>query len=845
MAIKVMDLAKELDISIDELLDQLRRLYVDVEDEKSNVDDKIAGLMRHKFGRVTTPAKAAKKAKKEEAEKAEAKAKAAAKRAAKKASETEEEKAAAKKTAEKKSAAVEKPSKEKEAGEEKKEPPVKEPAPEEKPKFEKPFISPIRKVKSAVPEKEAEKDKKAEKGPETGKVEEAGKGAAKAKKGGKIEVVLSPEELVDLKAKGKAGAVKGYEQKGIKRPVIFKKPFKKSVPQKAFSQQAPAVKREKEVWEETKPSVRKTTQKIEMQLPVNPRTLAPRINKKPNEVLQYAVSKGHFLNINQDLDEELTRDILTHFGYELEIPKTIASMEKELVDERHEDDGAALVQRAPVVTFMGHVDHGKTSLLDYIRNTMVAKKEKGGITQHIGAYKVNTPKGSVTFLDTPGHEAFTAMRARGANVTDVVVLVVAADDGVMPQTKEAIDHARAAEVPIVVAINKCDLPDSSPDRVKRELQQEGLMPEDWGGKTVMVPVSAKTGDGVDHLVEMLMLESELLELKANPKIRARGVVVESKKTPGQGIVATMLVKNGTLHVNDVVLAGQYYGKVKAMMNEVGDRVDEAAPATPVEILGLQGVPEAGEEFFVVKDEKKARTLSLLKQGEDKKSKMVSSQRATLEDLHNRILEGTEKELRIVLKADVQGSIEALRHSLTELSTDEVKVNLVHYGVGNISESDIMLAMVSNAIVLGFHVKIDPQAEELAKKEKIDVHLYDIIYELIDIIKAAMEGLLEPEEVEVFHSRIQVQEIFAAKAGKVAGCSVIKGTVHRKDRVRVKRGDEIVHEGDIDNLRRFKDDVKEVKEGFECGLSLRSFNDIRKNDIIETFVIEKVARRLKK
>jgi translation initiation factor IF-2 len=342
-----------------------------------------------------------------------------------------------------------------------------------------------------------------------------------------------------------------------------------------------------------------------------------------------------------------------------------------------------------------------------------------------------------------------------------------------------------------------------------------------------------------------MLESELLELKANPKIRARGIVIESKKTPGQGVVVTVLVKNGTLHVNDVVLAGQYFGKVKAMMNEVGDRVLEALPATPVEILGLEGVPESGEEFFVVKDEKKARTLATLKQGETKKRNMVTSQRATLEDLHNRIVEGTAKEVRIVLKADVQGSIEALRHSLAEMGTDEVKVVLVHYGVGNISESDVMLAMVSNSIVLGFHVKIDPQAEELAKNESIDVHMYDIIYELIDIIKAAMEGLLEPEEKEVFHSRVQVQEVFVAKSGKVAGCLVIKGAVHRKDRIRVKRGDQVVHEGEIENLRRFKDDVKEVKEGLECGINLRSFNDIRKNDLIETFIVEKIARRLQK
>jgi translation initiation factor IF-2 len=429
------------------------------------------------------------------------------------------------------------------------------------------------------------------------------------------------------------------------------------------------------------------------------------------------------------------------------------------------------------------------------------------------------------------------MRARGANITDVVVLVVAADDGVMPQTKEAIHHARAAGVPIVVAINKCDLPGANPDRVKTELQQEDLMAEDWGGKTVMVEVSAKTGEGVNNLVEMLMLESEMLELRANNKLRARGVVVEGKKTPGQGITATLLVKNGTLHLGDFILSGVYFGKVKAMINDRGERVTEAPPASPVEILGLQGVPQAGDEFFVVKDEKKARTLSLLKQNEMRQRGMAGSQRVTLEDLHARIEEGSIKELKIIMKADVQGSVEAIQQSLRELGTKEVKVNIIHAAVGNISESDVMLAMVSNAVIIGFHVKTDPAADELARSEKIDINVYDVIYEAIDSIKAAMEGLLEPVEQEVFQGRAEVREVFSTKAGKVAGCAVLKGTIHRKDRMRVKRAQEIVFEGEVDALRRFKDDVREVKEGFECGISLRNFNDIRKKDILEAFIIE--------
>lgn len=845
MSIKVADLAKELEISIDEILDQLRRLYVDVEDESSKVDDKIAALIRHKFGGATA-AKTAKKVKKAEADAAEvkAKARAVAKKEAKKEAEAAEkaaEKAAPKVEEGPKKEAVPAPSGQK---------PV-EPVPPAQPALvkeviqpvvnTKEFISPIRMVKKAVPEEKVEEKPKRPFKPEIPKRNELPiKGALKPKKS-EADIVLPLSKILEMaENEEKAEELEIYEEKEIKALEPPKKAFKKPVPYKSTFTPS-----KKEVWEEAKAPVRKSIQKLVLELPIGVRALAPKINKKPNEIIQFAIGKGHLLNINQDIEEDLAKQILTHFGFELEIPASIASMEKELSEEKHEDDGAALEHRAPVVTFMGHVDHGKTSLLDYIRNTMVAKKEKGGITQHIGAYKVQTAKGSVTFLDTPGHEAFTAMRARGANATDVVVLVVAADDGVMPQTKEAIDHAKAANVPIVVAINKCDLPNAGTDRVKRELQQEGLMSEDWGGKTVMVPVSAKTGEGVDQLVEMLMLESELLDLKANPKIRARGVVIEGKKTSGQGIAATLLVKNGTLRANDVVLAGQYYGKVKAMMNHLGERISEAPPATPVEILGLEGMPDAGEEFFVVKDEKKAKTLAMLKQGATKQKKMASNQRVTLEDLHNRVLAGEEKELRIVVKADMQGSIEALKHSLNELSTAEVKVNLLHYGVGNINESDVMLAMVSNAIVLGFHVKIDPQAEEVAKKEEVSVHIYDIIYELIDIIKAAMEGLLEPEEKEVFHGRLHVLEVFAAKVGKVAGCMCQKGTVQRKDRVRVKRGDEIVFTGDIDNLRRFKDDVKEVREGFECGISLRNFNDVRKNDIIETYAIEKIARRLQR
>ena len=806
MAIKVSDLAKKLGVDVDVILEQLQKMYVDAESASSKVDEKIVGLLRIKLG---VPEKKAPK--KEKKKKAPAKEKKTAKK-------KEEKVPKEKKKKEKKAEEEKKPKKvKKEKVKGKKEEKVK--AEEEK----KPAIKIVKSAAERKEELEAEQAKKEEK-----------KAKEKPKK---VEIIEGGEKHKPAFKKAK---------KGPKRPMIeviekeIAPPTKRRKTGKTAKVKAAQVA--KPAAKPAKPAVRKTPQKLQVEMPVNIRTLAPLMNLKPNDIMQYLMGKGALININQDLEEDVVKDIMDNFGFILEIPETIESMEKALVEEHEEGETET---RAPVVTFMGHVDHGKTSLLDYIRKTMVTKGEKGGITQHIGAYKVETPKGAVTFLDTPGHAAFTAMRARGAHATDVVVLVVAADDGVMPQTKEAIDHARAAEVPIVVAINKCDLPGASPDRVRQDLQKEDLSSEDWGGETIMVEVSAQTGEGVDELVEMLMLESEMLELKAKPSLRARGVVIEGKKTPGQGVVATLLVQNGTLYPGDIVLCGNFYGRVKAMNNDKGDKVDKALPATPVEVLGLQGVPEAGEEFFVVKDEKKAKTLSVLKQDEKRKTKMASGERITLEDLHSRILEGTMKELKIVIKADVQGSVEAIEQSLADLSTKEVKLETIHSAVGNINESDVMLAMVSNAVIIGFHVKIETKAEELVKAESVDVRLYDVIYEAIADVEAAMEGLLEPEEKEVFQGRAQVKEVFSAKTGKAAGCSVIKGVIHRNDRVRLKRGEEVIFEGNINALKRFKDDVKEAKEGFECGITLKGHNDIKTNDVIEAFSIEKIARRLEK
>ncbi|MFA6078687.1 MAG: translation initiation factor IF-2 [Candidatus Omnitrophota bacterium] len=596
---------------------------------------------------------------------------------------------------------------------------------------------------------------------------------------------------------------------------------------------------------EPKPEPEVKIRVLEFETPISLKDLALRIGVKSNELIIKLMGKKMLATINQNLGEDVVKDILKDYTIEYRKPGKVDDQigieHRELEDKQ---DIKHIVSRSPVVTFMGHVDHGKTSLLDFIRKTHVADREKGGITQHIGAYEVKMKHGSVTFLDTPGHEAFTAMRARGANATDVVVLVIAADDGVMPQTKEAIDHARVAGVTIVVALNKCDLPGANIEKVKTQLAQIGLSPEDWGGKTICVPVSAKTGEGVEALLEMLLLESELLELKANPKLRGRGIVIEGKLSSGQGPVATVLVKNGTLHVGDMVVSGMHYGRVKAMIDDKGVRIESAGPSKPVSILGLSGVPMAGDEFFVVKDEKKARTLSLLKQDEDRARKLRSSKRITLEDFYRNMKEGGVKELAIVIKGDVQGSIEALQASLFELSTKDVKVNILHSDVGNINESDVMLSVVSNAVIIGFNVRIDENAETIAAKEGIEIKLYGIIYEAIEDVRAAMEGLLEPISKEIFVGRALVKQVFkVTKAGTIAGCMVVKGKIVRQGIAKLIRDKEVAYEGKIASLKRFKDDVKEAAEGFECGIGLDRHDDIKAGDIIELYQIEKVARRL--
>jgi len=584
-----------------------------------------------------------------------------------------------------------------------------------------------------------------------------------------------------------------------------------------------------------------TERTVRVNIPITVKELAENLGVSPNDLISKMITRGIFANINQALDEKHVKDAAFIYGVRIE---RLPGLEEEAFQQATQSETGDLVARAPVVTLMGHVDHGKTSLLDAVRKSKITDKEHGQITQHIGAYEVMLEGGAVTFLDTPGHEAFTAMRSRGANATDIVVLVVAADDGIKPQTVEAIDHAKAANVPIVVALNKCDLPHANIDMVKRQLGERDLLPEDWGGKTIVVEVSAKTGQGIDALLEMLLLEAELLELKADPSAKARGVVIESELSHGRGPVATVLVQTGTLRTGDVVVAGSYQGRIKAMINDRGENTKEAPPSMPVEILGLSGVPQAGDKFFAALDEKQARDYAIRRQSADKEKELGTSSHVSLAGLYKQIEKGAIKELKLIIKADVSGSTEALCKSLIELSAKYVKITIIHSGVGNINDSDVVLAHASNAIIIGFHVKVEPKAQVTAAKDGVEIKLYNIIYEAIADIKAAMEGMLEPITKEVFLGRAQVRQTFSvSKIGMVAGCYVVKGKIPRNAIVRLIRSGDIIYEGRISSLKRFKNDAREIQEGFECGLSLVNHNNIREGDYIEAYELVKISRRL--
>ncbi len=566
--------------------------------------------------------------------------------------------------------------------------------------------------------------------------------------------------------------------------------------------------------------------------------LAAAMRRKSGEVIKALLDLGVMATLNEVLDPTAAKLVADKFSFDVEV----RSLEGDLLEEE-ESDPTQLSPRPPVVTVMGHVDHGKTSLLDAIRTTKVAEKEFGGITQHIGAYQVDTSHGKVTFLDTPGHEAFTAMRARGAQATDIVILVVAADDGVMPQTVEAVNHAKAASVPILVAVNKIDKPGSDPDRVKRELSNHGLVPEDWGGQTIFVHTSAKRGDGIAQLLEMTALQTEILELRANANRSARGVIVEGRLDRGRGPVATALIQSGTLKEGDAVVVGSQSGRVRAMFSDRGKKVQKAGPADPVEILGLSGVPQAGDTLLVVSDERKARQIATVRAERDK-LRGKSAQRVTLEELHKQIEAGEVKELRLILKADVQGSVEALTESLERLSTDEVKLKVIHGSVGAVNESDVMLASASNAIVLGFNVKADPKAQSQAQANGVDVRSYNVIYDVINDVRAALSGMLAPEIRETVLGRAQVRQLFPiTKLGMICGSMVTEGKMVRSARVRVKRGETLVGEGTVTSLKRFKDDVREVLQGLECGIGVDAVRGILAGDLIEAFTTEEVARTL--
>ncbi len=569
--------------------------------------------------------------------------------------------------------------------------------------------------------------------------------------------------------------------------------------------------------------------------------LAHKMAVKAAEVIKVLMGMGMMVTINQVLDQETAIILVEEMGHKAQ---AAAPNDPDVFLEEAEHAEAILESRPPVVTVMGHVDHGKTSLLDYIRRSRVASGEAGGITQHIGAYHVETPRGMVTFLDTPGHEAFTAMRARGAKATDVVILVVSADDGVMPQTIEAIHHAKAAGVPLVVAINKIDKPDAQPERVKMELVAQEVVPEDFGGEVMFREVSAKTGKGIDELLEAVLLQAEILELKAPKNTPAKGLVIEGRLDKGRGSVSTILVQSGILRRGDMILAGSTFGRVRAMLDESGNDIKEAGPSIPVEILGLSDVPSAGEEVIVLNDERKAREIANFRAGKFRDVKLAKQQAAKLENMFNKMEEGEVQTLGIIIKSDVQGSYEALSTSLQKLSTAEVKVNIIHTGVGAISESDVNLASASGAVLIGFNVRADTGARKLIESFGVDVRYYNIIYEAVDEVKAALGGMLKPEQKESMIGTVEIREVFKiSKVGSIAGCYVTDGMVKRNSKVRVLRDNVIIHTGELDSLKRFKDDVKEVKNNFECGLSLKNYNDIEVGDMLEIYEVIEVARTL--
>lgn len=648
-----------------------------------------------------------------------------------------------------------------------------------------------------------------------------------------LDTVVAAPSKVKVKGGPKAKEGKKYDQEyRSKENKAFNRNKKGNVKQKKKAQQevVQPVKKEKEL-----------PKKITFTDSLTVAELAKRLHREPSEIIKKLFMLGVMATINQELDKDAIELIASEYGVEVEekVSVDLTDLESFITEDQPEE----LQERPPVVTIMGHVDHGKTTLLDSIRHSKVTSGEAGGITQHIGAYQVEVEGKKITFLDTPGHAAFTTMRARGAQVTDITVLVVAADDGVMPQTVEAINHAKAANVPIIVAVNKMDKPTANPDRVMQELTEYGLIAESWGGDTIFVPISALKREGIDQLLEMILLVAEVEELKANPNRKAYGTVIEARLDKGRGSVATLLVQNGTLRVGDPIVVGNTYGRVRAMVNDLGRRVKEAGPSMPVEITGLNEVPQAGDRFVVMEDEKTARQVGEARAQKALQATRSVTTRISLDNLFEQLKQGENKELNIIIKADVQGSVEALSSSLQKIDVEGAKINIIHTGVGAITESDIILATASNAIIIGFNVRPNVNAKRMAEEEKVDIRLHRIIYKAIEEIEAAMKGLLDPEYEEKVIGQVEVRTTFkVSKIGTIAGSYVTEGKVTRDSQVRLIRDGIVIYEGEIDTLKRYKDDVKEVNQGYECGITLKNYNDIKEGDIIEVYRMEEVARK---
>ena len=669
--------------------------------------------------------------------------------------------------------------------------------------------------------------------------------AETAKPKGKAKAEARADDEEDSKRSGRADTRKPAPRRGGDRRRSGKLTISQALNDEERQRSLASVRRQRER-EKRASSGPKESVKVfrEVTIPetITVQELANRMTERAGDVIKALMNNGIMATITETIDAETAELLVTEFGH---TPKRVSESDVEIGLKGEEDDDENLQPRPPVVTIMGHVDHGKTSLLDALRATDVAAGEAGGITQHIGAYQVEIESGDrITFLDTPGHEAFTAMRSRGANVTDVVVLVVAADDGIMPQTVEAIDHAKAAEVPIIVAINKIDRPEANPDRVRNELLSHELVVESMGGDVLAVEVSAVEKTNLDKLMEAIVLQAEILEIQANPDRNAEGVVVEARVETGRGSVATVLVQRGTLNVGDIVVAGAQWGKVRALLDDESERTDTAGPSTPVEILGLGGTPEAGDEFSVVENEARAREITEFRQRRDRDAKVQAGARGTLDEMFSQIQAGEVKEIPIVVKADVQGSVEAIVQSAQNLSTDEVSVRVLHTGVGGINESDVTLAKASNAMMVGFNVRANAQARQLAGAEGLDIRYYAIIYDLVDDLKSMLTGMLAPQIRETFLGNAAIKEVFnITKVGRVAGCEVTEGVVRRGSSVRLLRDDVVIHEGTLSTLKRFKDEVREVTQGFECGMAFENYQDIKEGDVIECFDVEEIARSL--